>query len=122
MDGKFIDIVFDGPPQPPMPHLVEVEDETGHSINAGEWMQRDDGYWALRIRTPAMVDPEQIEESIRRANIAEAEADRMSANPVVRFSEEGEVDDEYDTPAILYVTAEHLRQLAESLRATETGD
>lgn len=50
MSGKFIDIVFDGPPGPIAPRLIEVEDEHGHSIHAGEWVHRDDGYWALRIQ------------------------------------------------------------------------
>jgi len=50
MSGKFIDIVFDGPPAPESGRFIEVEDEQGRSINAGEWIQRDDGYWALRIR------------------------------------------------------------------------
>lgn len=45
-----IDIVFDGPPGPIAGRFVEVEDQNGHSINAGEWLYRgDDGYWVLRI-------------------------------------------------------------------------
>jgi hypothetical protein len=61
VSGSFIDIVFDGPPQPPMPRLVEVEDEHGRSINAGEWIQRNDGYWALRI--PHMEQPRNGDEA-----------------------------------------------------------
>jgi hypothetical protein len=49
MSGKFIDIVFDGPPSHESGRFIEVEDEHGHSIKAGEWVHRDDGYWALRI-------------------------------------------------------------------------
>ena len=45
----FIDIVFDGPPGHESGRFVEVEDETGKSIRLGEWVKRDDGYWALRI-------------------------------------------------------------------------
>jgi hypothetical protein len=45
-----IDIVFDGPPGPEGPRFVEVEDEQGRSIKIGEWVQRDDGYWVLRIK------------------------------------------------------------------------
>lgn len=48
---KFIDVVFDGPPEPPFGRLVEVEDEYGRNINAGEWIDRGDGRWALRINT-----------------------------------------------------------------------
>jgi hypothetical protein len=39
-----IDIVFNGPPSPEGPIFVEVEDS-----RFGEWVQRPDGYWALRI-------------------------------------------------------------------------
>ena len=46
---KTIDIVFDGPPGPEAGRFVEVEDEDGKSIKVGEWIQRDDGFWALRI-------------------------------------------------------------------------
>lgn len=52
MASSFIDIVFDGPPEHKAGRFVEVEDEQGQSINAGEWIQRPDGYWALRISDP----------------------------------------------------------------------
>jgi hypothetical protein len=45
----FIDIVFDGPPGHESGRFVEVENDSGASINFGEWVKRDDGYWALRI-------------------------------------------------------------------------
>lgn len=45
----YVDIVFDGPPGPEAGRFVEVEDNTGASINFGHWVERDDGYWALRI-------------------------------------------------------------------------
>lgn len=48
---KTIDIVFDGPPGPESGHFVEVERD-GKSISIGEWIQRDDGLWALRIPDP----------------------------------------------------------------------
>jgi len=47
--SDYIDIVFDGPPGPEGPRFVEVEDEQGRSIKVGEWLQRPDGYWVLRI-------------------------------------------------------------------------
>lgn len=47
---KYIDIVFDGPPDNPAPRFVECEDETGASVNVGDWIKRDDGLWALHIR------------------------------------------------------------------------
>lgn len=48
-----IDIVFDGPPGPEAGRFIEVEDSSGKSISFGEWMQRPDGYWVLRIPGPA---------------------------------------------------------------------
>lgn len=47
---RYIDIVFDGPPGPKAGRFVEVEDDCGVSINVGEWVERDDGYWVLRLR------------------------------------------------------------------------
>jgi len=41
--------VFDGPPGPEAGRFVEVEDANGNSIRFGEWIERDDGTWALRI-------------------------------------------------------------------------
>ena len=49
-----IDIVFDGPPAPESGHFVEVEDSSGHSIRFGEWVERPDGYWVLRIPKPTL--------------------------------------------------------------------
>ncbi len=46
----FIDIVFDGPPGPEAGRFVEVENELGASISFGEWIERDDGFWVLRIK------------------------------------------------------------------------
>jgi len=53
-----IRIIFDGPPGPDAGQFVEVETDTGESISIGEWIDRKDGYWALRIaKLPA--PPEQ---------------------------------------------------------------
>lgn len=46
---SYIDIVFDGPPDHEAPRFVEVENEKGESISAGEWLKRPDGCWVLRI-------------------------------------------------------------------------
>jgi len=46
-----IDIVFDGPPGPEAGRFVEIENQDGESIKFGEWVERDDGYWALRIHS-----------------------------------------------------------------------
>lgn len=49
----FVDIVFDGPPSHVSGRFVEVEDSAGKSIKFGEWIQRADGYWVLRIESGA---------------------------------------------------------------------
>ncbi|MFZ1009835.1 MAG: hypothetical protein WAN65_23565 [Candidatus Sulfotelmatobacter sp.] len=46
---KYTDILFDGPPGHEAGRFVEVEDGAGRSINIGEWIERDDGLWALRL-------------------------------------------------------------------------
>jgi hypothetical protein len=48
-DHQHIDIVFDGPPGPESGCFIEVEDAQGRSIRFGQWVKREDGYWALRI-------------------------------------------------------------------------
>jgi hypothetical protein len=46
----YIDIVFAAPPGPGNECVfVEVEDERGRSISVGEWVDRGDGFWALRL-------------------------------------------------------------------------
>lgn len=42
-------IVFDGPPSHDGGRFVEIEDANGKSFNAGEWKQRTDGLWELRV-------------------------------------------------------------------------
>jgi len=44
-----INIIFDGPPGPESGRFVEVETDGGYGVNAGEWIERTDGLWALRI-------------------------------------------------------------------------
>lgn len=53
---QYIDIVFDGPPSHESGRFVEVENELGHSISAGEWIgpepsSNDTGeLWRLRLK------------------------------------------------------------------------
>lgn len=44
-----LNIIFDGPPSPPFGRFVEVENDAGQSLNAGEWIDKGNGLWALRI-------------------------------------------------------------------------
>ena len=47
-EGKPINIIFDGPPGHESGRFVEVELDSGKSINAGEWIQKGE-LWYLRI-------------------------------------------------------------------------
>lgn len=47
-----MNIIFDGPPGPESGRFVEVENDAGQSIRVGEWIDRGDGMWALRIEPP----------------------------------------------------------------------
>lgn len=53
---NFIDIVFHGD-DPREMTFVEVEDENGRSVCLGEWVERQNGYSALRL-TPSAFEPE----------------------------------------------------------------
>jgi hypothetical protein len=65
---RFIDVVFDGPPEHDAGRFVEVEDEHGSSIRVGEWVHRPDGLWALRIpRVPSPSPPRPLPEGVREA-------------------------------------------------------
>lgn len=44
-----IDIVFDGPPSHESGRFVETETIDGKGIRVGEWHNRGDGYWVLRV-------------------------------------------------------------------------
>jgi len=44
-----VHIVFDGPPGPNAGRFIEVETPDGRSVSFGEWHERADGYWELRI-------------------------------------------------------------------------
>ncbi len=63
-----INVIFDGPPGPEAGRFVEVEDADGKSIHAGEWIERSDGLWSLRILSPA---PALLKACQKLTNIAE---------------------------------------------------
>ncbi len=44
-----INIVFDGPPSHESGRFIEVENDAGASISVGEWIDRKNGLWSLRI-------------------------------------------------------------------------
>jgi hypothetical protein len=57
-DMPGINIIFDGPPSHESGRFVEVENDAGESISIGEWIEREDGYWALRITE--LPEPQEI--------------------------------------------------------------
>lgn len=60
--GRYVDVVFDGPPAPEGPRFIEVDGSDGRSVSIGEWEERSDGYAVLRLRSLGPdVDPEMLE-------------------------------------------------------------
>lgn len=47
--AKEVRVVFDGPPGPKSGRFVEVETPDGASVSVGEWHEREDGLWELRM-------------------------------------------------------------------------
>lgn len=47
---EVVDIVFDGPPSHEAGRFVECERLDGTSLSIGQWVERPDGFWALRIK------------------------------------------------------------------------
>lgn len=45
-----IHVIFDGPPGHVAGRFVEVETPDGRSISAGEWVKKENGYWALVLK------------------------------------------------------------------------
>jgi len=54
-----IHVVFDGPPGHEAGRFVEVENDEGKGIAAGEWKEREDGLWELIINTCGYFNGEQ---------------------------------------------------------------
>lgn len=50
---QFVDIVFDGPPGPEAGRFIDVEDDRGHSVDVGVWVQLGADRWALRLPVSA---------------------------------------------------------------------
>lgn len=74
-----MEIVFDGPPGPEAGRFIEVEDGNGKSICAGEWLQRGENEWVLRL--PDVADLQS------RLAAAEAELAQLRTDPIERLRE-----------------------------------
>ena len=64
-----IHVVFDGPPSHESGRFVEVENDAGASINAGEWKERPDGLWELVFDTCSYWNGEQCMEAFVKEHI-----------------------------------------------------
>ncbi len=53
-----LDVVFDGPPGHHGSRLLDCENNAGHSVKAGIWVDRNNGTWALRLTTDDI--PQQV--------------------------------------------------------------
>lgn len=45
----FVDVLFGGPPSAESGRFIETDLADGSSCSVGEWIERSDGLWALRI-------------------------------------------------------------------------
>lgn len=73
---SYVDIVFDGPPSHESGRFVEVENEAGESIRFGKWIERPDGYWALRIEWQHGPGVRQTE-AVATGGVSQYEYDEM---------------------------------------------
>jgi len=55
---RYLDVLFDGFPGPDSCKFIDVVDENGHGVNAGEWLKRGNGTVALRITVDGSADYE----------------------------------------------------------------
>ncbi len=79
----YVDIVFDGAPGPDRnAGFIRVENAQGRSIAFGQWLQRDDGRWVLRM--PAA---REASEEVQAALPRSTEGERLSILP--RFTQAG---------------------------------
>lgn len=51
-------IIGEEGPGPEAGRFIEVEDADGHSVNAGQWAQQEDGTWALTVPWPTGMEAE----------------------------------------------------------------
>src|SRR5215207_2708310 len=58
--ADLVDIVFDGPPGPESGRFIEAEDADGKSIRFGQWIERSDGRWVLRITVADFQKPRRV--------------------------------------------------------------
>lgn len=65
-----IDVVFDGPPGPVSGRFIEVENMQGAGVKVGEWIERENGTWALRLVVVDPCSPETLDQAAKAAEEA----------------------------------------------------
>ncbi|RTL23897.1 MAG: hypothetical protein EKK55_12435 [Rhodocyclaceae bacterium] len=114
-----IDIVFDAFPNgEKAPGFVEVEDATGRSIDIGEWLQREDGTIALRLRRMnhlALAEDCERWRQAAEANLARLDAANERADGAELAVQEG-------SEIIAELQAEIARMEASLTAAREVSD
>lgn len=61
LQHRYLDIVLDGPPSDLTGAFVEVESPAGTGIKVGTWIDRGDGFWALRLTLADFLLPSSSE-------------------------------------------------------------
>lgn len=67
VERSHIQVIFDGPPSAESGRFVEVTNDDGEGINAGDWIDLGEGYWSLRIALNH--DASELVEALKRARI-----------------------------------------------------
>ena len=75
--AEHVDIVFDRPPGPEGNRFIEVEDANGKSIAFGEWIERKDGRWVLRITAADFQKPRRTVDSAKVQGALDRVAERI---------------------------------------------
>ena len=53
-DPRYVDFLFDGPPGPDSPGLIDVTNQNGGEVSVGEWLEVSPGDWVLRVTPKAL--------------------------------------------------------------------
>ena len=72
-----VDIVVNGPPGPEGNRFIEVEDASGRSIAFGEWIERQDRRWVLRITAADFHKPRRTVDTAKVQGALDRVAERI---------------------------------------------
>jgi len=75
--AEHVDIVFDGPPGLEGNRFMEIEDASGRSITFGEWIERQDRRWVLRITAADFQKPRRTVDTAKVQGALDRVAERI---------------------------------------------